>query len=175
MFIVPSVPTFKVWMGFASYWGGDAGDAKWRTKRTSPSTTTCSLTFAWRNSKSGFSTRLLTLLREPVMKLSSASTRTPCAIRASHRCEPMKPAPPETTARSLELVAADTPVGESDAPHGGRVVDVAPVDDGGELVGLTRALDLRHLPAGTLHGRRVICTRVGARREQNFRDVPARR
>src|SRR6266852_1047534 len=172
MFIVPSVPTFKVWMGFASYWGGDAGDAKWRTKRTSPSTTTCSLTFAWRNSKSGFSTRLLTLVREPVMKLSSASTRTPCAIRASHRCEPMKPAPPETTARSLELVAADTPVGEADAPHGGRVVDVAPVDDHRPAHRRFEAAEgevAELVPLGD-HDQRV-----GARCEQNFRDVEARR
>jgi len=31
MFIVPMVPTFSVWIGFASYWGGDAGDAKCST------------------------------------------------------------------------------------------------------------------------------------------------
>src|SRR5437879_851847 len=60
-----------------------------------------SLTFAWRNSKSGFSLSALTLSREPVMKLSSARTRMPRFSKASHRCEPMKPAPPETTARSL--------------------------------------------------------------------------
>ena len=45
MFIVPMVPTFSVWIGFASYWGGDAGDAKCSTYRTSPSTSMCSLTF----------------------------------------------------------------------------------------------------------------------------------
>ncbi len=31
MFIVPSVPTFRVWMGLASYCGGEAGEAKCRT------------------------------------------------------------------------------------------------------------------------------------------------
>ncbi len=31
MFIVPIVPTFSVWIGFASYCGGDAGDAKCNT------------------------------------------------------------------------------------------------------------------------------------------------
>src|SRR6266566_1556060 len=89
----------------------------------------CSLTFDWRNSKSGLSLSVLTLSREPVMKLSSASTRIPRASSVSHRCEPMNPAPPETTA--LCLVAADTPVGETEVAHDLRVVDVAPVDDHG--------------------------------------------
>src|SRR5438128_2127362 len=66
------------------------------------------------------------------MKLSSASTRMPRASRASQRCEPMKPAPPETTTRSLlalPLVAADTPIREPELAHRRRVVDVAPVHD----------------------------------------------
>src|SRR5438445_11156825 len=86
-----------------------------------------SLTFAWRNSKSGFSLSVLTLSLEPVMKLSSARTRLPRASKASHRCEPMKPAPPDTTARSL--VAADTPIGETQLAHHHGIVDVAPVHD----------------------------------------------
>src|SRR5438309_7910567 len=86
-----------------------------------------SLTFAWRNSKSGFSLSVLTLSREPVMKLSSARTRMPRASKASQRCEPMKPAPPETTARSL--VAADTPIGETQLAHHHGIVDVASIHD----------------------------------------------
>src|SRR5438270_2848515 len=89
-----------------------------------------SLTFAWRNSKSGFSSRCFRLAGAPVRKLSRASTRLPCASSASHRCEPMKPAPPETTARgfALPLAAADTSVDEAELAHRGRHVDVAAVD-----------------------------------------------
>src|SRR5438105_14677276 len=61
------------------------------------------------------------------MKLSRASTRTPLASNASHRCEPMKPAPPETTA--LGLFAANAAIREAQALHQNRVVDVATVDD----------------------------------------------
>src|SRR5205823_11696820 len=131
MFMVPRVPTLSVWMGFASYWGGEAGDAKCRTYRTSPSTSMGSLTFCLRNSKPGLPSSTLRLSAEPVMKLSSASTRVPRLSRASQRWEPMKPAPPETTARGdpLSLVAADTPVGETHLSHLGGNVDVATVDD----------------------------------------------
>src|SRR6266849_8077221 len=90
-----------------------------------------SYTFACRNSKSGCSASGCRLAREPVMKLSRASTRVPRARSASHRCEPMKPAPPDTTARGLELVAADTPVGEAEDEHDGGVIDVASVEDHG--------------------------------------------
>src|SRR5258708_36685553 len=73
------------------------------------------------------------LWREPVMRSTSANTRVPRPSGARHRCAPMKPAPPETTARSLVvwLVAADTPISETEIAHGLRVVDVAPVDDHG--------------------------------------------
>src|SRR5258708_38160285 len=143
----------------------------------------CSLTFDWRNSKSGLSVRVPTLSREPVMRLSSASTRMPRPSRAWHRCEPMKPAPPETTARSLVvwLVAADTPISETEIAHGLRVAEVAPVDDHGpahrgfdaaeveaaelvpfrdhdqsvcalgEGIRITRGLDLRQLDSPTFH------------------------
>src|SRR5260370_33428338 len=64
------------------------------------------------------------------MKLSSASTRRPRASNASHRCEPMKPAPPETTALSFfALVAANASIGEAMPAHDGGGVDVAPVHD----------------------------------------------
>src|SRR5947199_9537263 len=65
------------------------------------------------------------------MKLWSAGTRLPCARSASRRCEPMKPAPPETTARCfpLGLLAADTPVREAKLAHRRRHVDVASVDE----------------------------------------------
>src|SRR5216684_4061905 len=205
MFMVPTVPTFRVWMGFASYWGGDAGDAKWRTSRTSPSTSTRSLTFAWRNSKSGFSTRALTLSLEPVMKLSSASTRRPRASRASQRCEPMKPAPPETTARSCLLVAANTSICEAVAAHDHRVVDVAPIHDHrpahrslqaphvemaklvplrdhdqrvcarGQTICVLRVLDRRQLDARALHRRRVVGAHMRAGGKQDPGDVQARR
>src|SRR6267142_3032343 len=87
------------------------------------------LTSAWRNSKSGFPSSVLRFSREPVMKLSSASTRMPRARSASHRCEPMNPAPPEITARGLLwLLAANSSVGEAQPAHHRRVVDVAAVD-----------------------------------------------
>src|SRR5712692_5955637 len=72
------------------------------------------------------------------MKLSSASTRLPLASSASQMCEPMNPAPPDTTARGLavlraaggsRLVAADASIREAKAAHGRGVVDVAAVDD----------------------------------------------
>src|SRR5256885_1862439 len=82
-----------------------------------------------RNSKSGLAFRWPRLSAEPVMKLSSASTRMPRASSASQRWDPMKPAPPETTARGLELLAANAAVREPEALHDGRIVDVPPVDD----------------------------------------------
>src|SRR6266581_9233849 len=81
----------------------------------------------WRNSKSGFDRSVFRLSAEPVMKLSSASTRQPRSSRASQRCEPMNPAPPETTARGL--FAANAAVGEAEAAHRFRVVDVSSIDD----------------------------------------------
>src|SRR5438309_6837207 len=74
------------------------------------------------------------------MKLSRASTRTPLASNASHRCEPMKPAPPETTA--LGLFAANAAIRETQASHEPRVVDVAAIDDDGIAHQL---LDPRHV------------------------------
>src|SRR6202022_4081435 len=163
--------------------------------RTSPSTSTRSLTLAWRNSKSGCSTSPRRLSFETVMKLSSASTRMPRASRASHKCEPMKPAPPETTARSFVLVAADTPVREPELAHCGRVVDVAPVHDHrhphrrldtvevevaklvplrdddqriaavGDAVRIAHVLDLRQLDARAFHGRGIVGADVCARGE----------
>src|SRR5260370_28210221 len=65
------------------------------------------------------------------MKLSSVSTRMPPFSSASQRCDPMNPAPPETTARSLPppaLLAANAAVREAQAAHSRRDVDVAPVD-----------------------------------------------
>src|ERR1700746_1132837 len=90
-----------------------------------------SLTLVWRNSKSGLPSRCLRLVGDPVMKLSRASTRTPLPRSASQRWEPMKPAPPETTARgfALPLLAADTSIGEAELAHHRRHVDVAAVDD----------------------------------------------
>src|SRR2546430_8407133 len=129
MFIVPSVPTFRVWMGLASYCGGEAGDAKCSAYRMSPSMSTGSLTLACLNSKSGLPESSRKLSREPVMKLSRARTFTPRSSSAWHRWEPMKPAAPETTARPPKLVAADPPVGETEVAHGRGVVDVSTVDD----------------------------------------------
>src|SRR5260370_16373208 len=84
------------------------------------------LTSAWRNSKSGLPCSAFRFWGEPVMKLSRASTRIPRPSSASHRCEPMKPAPPDTTARGL--FAANAAVDETQVPHRGRVVDISPVD-----------------------------------------------
>src|SRR6266851_9074194 len=121
----------------------------------------CSLTFDWRNSKSGLSVSVPTLSREPVMKLSSASTRMPRPSRASHRCDPMKPAPPEMTARSLVvwLVAADTSIRETEIAHGLRVVDVAPVND---YWPAHRGLDAAEVEAAELVPLRDHDQRVGA-------------
>src|SRR5262245_39097997 len=83
-----------------------------------------------RNSKSGLPCSERRLLAEPVMKLSSASTCMSRASSASQRCEPMKPAPPETTALGLRaLFAANAAVREAEAAHRHRVVDVASVND----------------------------------------------
>src|SRR5437762_13335875 len=88
-----------------------------------------SLTLAWRNSKPGRPSRVFTLVAAAVRRLSSASTRIPRLSRVSQRCEPMNPAPPETTARPApSLVAADTSIREAQLPHGRRHVDVAAVD-----------------------------------------------
>src|SRR5260370_15038679 len=146
-----------------------------------------SLTFDWRNSKSGLSVSVPTLSREPVMKLSSASTRMPRSSRASHRCDPMKPAPPETTARSwvVRLVAADTPIRETEIAHHLRVVDVAavhhhgpahrtfdaaaveppelvplrrnhqPIGARGEVIRIARVLNLGQLDSPPFHLRRL--------------------
>src|SRR5437899_8722143 len=86
---------------------------------------TPSLTSACRNSKSGFVRSARRLSAEPVMKLSSARTCIPRSSSAPHRCEPMKPAPPETTA--LGLLAANAAVGEAQVSHRHRVVDVPAV------------------------------------------------
>src|SRR5579864_5446482 len=129
MFMVPRVPTFNVWIGLASYWGGDAGDAKCSTYRTSPPMKMPWLTSICLSSKSGWPSNDRRFSRDPVMKLSSASTATPRSSSASHRCEPMNPAPPETTALCLPaLLAADTSIGEAQATHDRGVVDVAAVD-----------------------------------------------
>src|SRR5579864_1700373 len=87
------------------------------------------LTSICRNSKSGWPSNDRRFSRDPVMKLSSASTAMPRSRSASHRCEPMNPEPPETTALSFpELLAADPSIGETEASHDGGVVDVATVD-----------------------------------------------
>src|SRR5690242_16993425 len=85
------------------------------------------LTSAWRNSKSGLPCSAFRFWAEPVMKLSRASTRKPRSSSASQRCEPMKPAPPDTTARGL--FAANAAVDETQAAHHSRVVDVSSVHD----------------------------------------------
>src|SRR5207245_11330693 len=85
------------------------------------------LTSAWRNSKSGLPWSDTRFWCEPVMKLSSASTRIPRSSNSWHRCEPMKPAPPETTARGL--FAANAAIGEAEAAHRFRVVDDSSIDD----------------------------------------------
>src|SRR5579862_3179444 len=78
---------------------GEAGEAKLRTWSTGPAIEKGSVMSASSNSKSGRPTRCSTLRREPVRKLSTHTTRSPRASKASQRCEPRKPAPPRTTAR----------------------------------------------------------------------------
>src|SRR5207302_3971611 len=74
------------------------------------------------------------------MKLSRASTRRSRASNASHRCDPMNPAPPEMTA--LGLFAANAAIRETQASHQCRVIDVAAVDDDRTAHEL---LDARHV------------------------------
>src|SRR5438067_3587593 len=161
------------------------------------------LTSAWRNSKSGLPCRWRRLSGEPVMKLSSASTRTPRSRSAEHRCEPMNPAPPETTARGL--FAANAAIRETETPQQGGVVDVAPVDDdgpahqllhtchvelpelvpfgdeherirtSGHLVRVLPIFDLRQQHLRALDRSRVVSPHLGAGGEQDARDVDARR
>src|SRR5260370_40661052 len=85
------------------------------------------LTSTWRNSKSGLPCSDFRFCEEPVMKLSSARTRMPRSSSALQRCEPMNPAPPETTARGL--FAANAAIGEAQASHRLGVVDVSAVHD----------------------------------------------
>src|SRR5215470_3147834 len=49
--------------------------------------------------KFGCFSRWPTFESTPVIRLSSASTSQPSAIRRSHKCDPRNPAPPVTTAR----------------------------------------------------------------------------
>src|SRR6266480_3500991 len=113
----------------------------------------------WRNSKSGFACSVRRLSGEPVMKLSSASTRHPRSRSAWQRCEPMNPAPPETTARGL--FAANAAVGEAQASHRRRIVDVAAVDDDRAAHEL---LDARHVEVAELVPFRDQDERIGPRR-----------
>src|SRR5919109_426414 len=161
------------------------------------------LTSTWRNSKSGLARRWPRLSAEPVMRLSRASTRNPRASSASHRWEPMNPAPPETTA--LSLFAANAAVREAQLFHGRRIVDVPAVDDDGpahelldpghielpelvpfgdqdegvrargDLVGVAHVDDAREQDLGPLDRRRVEGSHLGACRQEHLRDVHARR
>src|SRR6266571_8828515 len=161
------------------------------------------LTSAWRNSKSGLPCNGSRFCAEPVMKLSSASTRMPRSSNSWHRCEPMKPAPPETTA--LGLFAANAAIGEAQYAHRFRVVDVSPIHDDraahelfdarhvelaelvpfgdqddrvrprGNLVGTFQILHLRQEHPGRLHRGRVISSDLGAGRKQDLGDADARR
>src|SRR6266550_3223077 len=161
------------------------------------------LTSAWRNSKSGLPWSDTRFWCEPVMKLSSASTRMPRSSNSWHRCEPMKPAPPETTARGRALLAANAAIGEAKAAHRFRVVDVSSVHDDraahelldachvelAELIplgdqddrvrprrNLVRTLQILHLREehpGSLHRGRVISSDLSAGSKQDLGDADA--
>src|SRR5690349_4041280 len=66
----------------------------------------------------------------PVTRLSSTTTWSPRASSASHRCDPMKPAPPVTTTRRISApsVPADSGVGEAAPAQRFTVEQVASVD-----------------------------------------------
>src|ERR1700694_5812061 len=66
---------------------------------TSASTTAASRTEALLNRKLGLSWRWRMLRRLPVDRSSRAVTSSPCRIKLSTTCEPMKPAPPVTSTR----------------------------------------------------------------------------
>src|SRR5437867_1572017 len=69
----------------------------------------------------------------PVMRLSMQTTSAPRPRRNSHRCEPMKPAPPVTRTRiesgRKDGPAADRVVLEAEPTHALGLPHVAPVED----------------------------------------------
>src|SRR2546423_5014780 len=77
------------------------------------------------SSKQGCPSRCARFSAAPVTKLSSPTTWWPRSSRRSQRWDPMNPAAPETTARTL--LTADPPIDEAQPPHRVRVVDVAAV------------------------------------------------
>src|SRR5437867_7373602 len=106
--------------------------------------------------KRRFAKRCATLSGVPVRKLSMQMTSSPSARKRSHRCEPMKPAPPVIRMRGTSLPkrrgralvagsggssacswllcgadcgAADREVREAVLAHDLRLVDVAAVED----------------------------------------------
>src|SRR5439155_15814061 len=68
------------------------------------------------------------LSTDPVRRLSMATTSSPRRISASQMCDPRKPAPPVTTTRPTPSAPTDGVVGEAAAADGGRVEEVAGVD-----------------------------------------------
>src|SRR5439155_8417412 len=62
--------------------------------------------------------------------LSTATTSSPRASNARHRCEPRNPAPPVTTSRLIAWSpASHAVVAEAAASHPGGIEEVAGVDD----------------------------------------------
>src|SRR5258708_18927839 len=141
MLCVPSVPTLTIWIGMAGKSTGEAGEAKWSTWSTVPSTCSGRLTSCRISSKRGWPSRWATLPADPVTRLSMPTTSQPRSSSRSHRCEAMKPAAPETTAR-VTSVPADAPVDEAQPAHLVRVVDVPAVHHDGPA---HQALELHHL------------------------------
>src|SRR5262249_51308110 len=58
----------------------------------------------WRNVKRLFACRRSTLAALPEMKLSTQRTSCPSARKRSHRCEPIKPAPPVINVRMPQIL-----------------------------------------------------------------------
>src|SRR5262252_10527845 len=114
---------------------GDAGEAKWRTASSGPSTKMKCVT-SWRTKRNRFSGSRCAMLRGfPVRRLSIAITSWPSARRRSQRWLPRKPAPPVTSTlmRLPFSRPSDALVAPAVDPHLAGLVDVPQVDHDGLL------------------------------------------
>src|SRR2546425_7583237 len=102
-------------------------------RSTGPSTPMYSVTSCRTNAKPGRPRRCSMFSTEPVMRLSMQTTSAPRPRRNSHRCEPMKPAPPVTRTR-IESGRKDGPAAdrvglEAEPTHALGLPHVAAVED----------------------------------------------
>src|SRR5258706_3547959 len=94
-----------------------------------PSTSMKLLTLWSMKRKRGLAAKAAMFSRVPVEPLSMQSTWSPRWRKLSHRCEPMKPAPP--VMRILAISPADGIIAEAELSQVVGVVDVPAVEDHG--------------------------------------------